>query len=79
MVERGEQEMKITKENELVYDYFSDTIIILNSTKCYYYENHSLIDVYQLREIGTDKVMICSETKEELISYLISKHATIEY
>lgn len=70
--------MKITKETELVYDYFSDTTITLNSTKYYYYENHSLLDAYQLREVGTDKVVVCSETKEELIDYLISKHATIE-
>lgn len=71
--------MKITKETELVYDYFSDTTIILNSTKCYYYENHSLLDAYQLREIGTDKIVVCSGTKEELVNYLIGQNATIEY
>lgn len=71
--------MKITKETKLIYDYFSDTVITLNSTKCYYYENHSLIDAYQLREIGTDKVIVCSETKEELIDYLIGRHATIDF
>lgn len=70
--------MEITKETELVYDYFSDTTIILNSAKCYYYENHSLMDSYQLREVGTDKVIVCSETKEELINYLVGQHATIE-
>lgn len=71
--------MKITKETELVYDYFSDTTIILNSRKYYYYENHSLLDAYQLREIGTDKIVVCSETKEKLIDYLIGHNATIEY
>ena len=69
--------MEITKETELVYDYFSDTVITLDSTKCYFYENHNLIDSYQLREISTDKVIVCSETKEELIDYLIEKHVTI--
>lgn len=71
--------MKITKETELVYDYFSDTTIILNSRKYYYYENHSLLDAYQLREIGTDKIVVSSETKEKLIDYLIGHNATIEY
>ena len=70
--------MKITKKTELVYDYFSDTAITLNSTKCFYYENHSLMDSYQIREIGTDRVIVCSETKEDLIDYLLSEHATIE-
>lgn len=70
--------MEITKGTELVYDYFSDTTITLNSAKCYYYENHSLMDSYQIREIATDKVVVCSETKEELIDYLISQHATID-
>lgn len=69
--------MEITKETELVYDYFSDTTITLNSVKCYYYENHNLMDAYQLREIGTDRVVVCSEIKEELLYYLIDKHATI--
>ena len=69
--------MEITKETELVYDYFSDTVITLDLTKCYFYENHNLIDSYQLREISTDKVIVCSETKEELIDYLIEKHVTI--
>lgn len=71
--------MEITKETELVYDYFSDTAITLNSTKCFYYENHSLMDAHQLREIGTDKLIVCSETKEELLDYLISQNATIKY
>lgn len=69
--------MEVTKETKLVYDYFSDTVITLNSTKCYYYENHNLMDAYQLREISTDKVVIYSETKEELMDYLIENNATI--
>ena len=70
--------MKITKETELVYDYFSDTTITLNSGKCYYYEDHRFLDAYQLREIGTDMVLVCSETKEELLEYLINHNATID-
>lgn len=70
--------MKITKETELIYDYFSDTAITLNSRKCYYYEDHRFLDAYQLREIGTDMVLVCSEIKEELLDYLIDQNATIE-
>lgn len=71
--------MKITKETELIYDYFSETIITLNSEKCYYYEDHSELDCYQLRNIRTDRIMVSSEDKEELIEYLIIQNATIEY
>ena len=71
--------MKITKETELIYDYFSETSISVNDIKCFYYENHSFLDKYQLREIGTDKLIVCSEAKEELLDYLISQNATIKY
>lgn len=70
--------MKITNETELIYDYFSDTAITLNSRKCYYYEDHRFLDAYQLREIGTDMVLVCSEIKKELLDYLIDQNATIE-
>lgn len=68
----------ITKETDLVYDYFSDTHIFLNSLCCFYYEDQSSLDRYQLRISATDKVVVCSETKEELIEYLIRQNATIE-
>lgn len=71
--------MKITKETKLIYDYFSETVIALNSEKCYYYENHSLMYPYQIRNICNDRVVVDSETKEELIDYLIIQNATIEY
>lgn len=71
--------MEITKQTKLIYDYFSDTCIYLNGKLCFYYEDESSLDKYQLRQIGTDKVVVCSETKEELIDYLISQNATIKY
>lgn len=70
--------MRITKETKLIYDYFSDTRILLNGLCCFYYEEQSSLDRYQLRRLDTDKVVVCSETKEELIDYLISQKATIE-
>lgn len=70
--------MKITKQTELIYDYFSDTYIYLNGKRCFYYEDRNSLDKYQLRTPKTDKVVICSETKEELVDYLISQNATIE-
>lgn len=69
--------MKIAKETELIYDYFSDVYISLNGLCCFFYEDKSSLDRYQLREMETDKIVVCSETKEELIDYLISQNATL--
>lgn len=70
--------MNITKETELIYDYFSDVRIFLNGLCCFYFEDHGSLDRYQLRLPETDKIVVCSETKEELIKYLINQNATIE-
>jgi len=71
--------MKITKDTKLIYDYFSEVLITMGNIKCFYYENHSFLDSYQLRRIGTDTLVVCSETKEELLDYLISQNTTIKY
>lgn len=69
--------MKITKKTNLHYSYFDDTRISLNNKICFYYESSSSLDKYQILEEGTDKVIVCSETKEELLNYLISQNAEI--
>lgn len=69
--------MKITSETNLHYDYFDGTKINLNNIICFYYEDPSSLDKYQMLEEGTDKIIVCSETKECLIDYLISQNANI--
>jgi len=70
--------MKITNKTMLNYDYFSDEVILLNGVNCFYYEKCGVLDRYQILEHGTDRLIVCSETKEELIDYLISQEAEIK-
>jgi len=68
---------KITKETKLEYDYFSDETILLNGTNCFYYESHNSLDRYQIMDLNTSKVIVCSENKELLLDYLINQDAEI--
>ena len=70
-------DIEITKETNLHYDYWNPTEVNFNGRHCYYYENRSSLDKYQILEDGTDRVIVCSETKELLIDYLISQNAKI--
>lgn len=69
--------MKITEETNLYYDYFNGTQINLNNKNCFYFENPSCMDKYQVCDSRTEKVVVCAETKEELINYLVNQNATI--
>ena len=71
--------MKITEETNLHYDYFNGTEINLNNKTCFYYEEPNSMDKYQLIEEKTGRIIVYSETKEELLNYLISKNASVVY
>lgn len=70
--------MKITDKTDLTYDYFSDTVITLHDKQCFYYEDSQSLSRYQLRLQGSDEIIVCAETKTELLDYLIHENATVE-
>lgn len=79
IIARNNDEIKITDKTDLIYDYFSDTVITLHDKKCFYYEDSQSIDRYQLRLQGSDEIIICTDTKTKLLDYLIHEDATIGY
>lgn len=70
--------MFITKDTELYYDYFNPITVWLNGIKGFYYERWGYLDKYSILEDSTDKILVCSETKDMLLDYLVEQKAYIE-
>ena len=70
-------EIKIDSSTEFTYSYFNPMLIKVNDKIYFYNYDIGSLDRHRLRDLKTDKICICAEYEDDLLSYLIENNACI--